>query len=70
MMTDEVTTTDALTVRRASDGWCVGDRDGGMVAGPFRTQADAWRWIDRRAEADLEMEETRRRISSSDAING
>ena len=37
------------TVIEADGGWHVADGNGVAIAGPFKTNADAWRWIDRQS---------------------
>ena len=34
-------------------GWCVVDDHGDDVAGPFASNADAWRWFDRLTDEEV-----------------
>ena len=34
-------------------GWCVVDDRGEVLAGPFETNEQAWRWVDRNNDADV-----------------
>lgn len=46
-----------MTVTRTDDGrWQVVDR-GAMLAGPFETMAEAWRWIDRSSGSPISKSE-------------
>ena len=39
--------------RPDGDGWCVVDDHGDELAGPFETNEQAWRWVDRNNAADI-----------------
>jgi hypothetical protein len=41
---------------------CVADADGHIVAGPFPTNAEAWRWVDLNTDAGLEYQDRFNRI--------
>ena len=45
-------------------GWGVED-NGKLIAGPFSTNAEAWKWIDERDGRAAIMEDTRRRIGNA-----
>ena len=38
--------TDGMRVDEGAEGWLVVGAEG-VLAGPFATQAEAWRWLDR-----------------------
>jgi hypothetical protein len=45
-MLREDAATAGMSVDQTTEGWCVVGPEG-MCAGPFATQAEAWRWLDR-----------------------
>jgi hypothetical protein len=53
-----------MTVRRANDGWLVLS-DAGVVSALCPTNRDAWRFIDRMSEPEIEMENRRLRIATA-----
>ena len=53
-----------MDIIKTAAGWVI-EHDGNPVAGPFKTNADAWKWIDARDRIACDMEDTRRRIGSA-----
>ncbi|CAB5219867.1 hypothetical protein UFOVP231_1 [uncultured Caudovirales phage] len=51
-----------MKVVAQEDVWVVLTSNGDQIAGPFPTQAEAWRWVDRNHWEDCEMESTRVRV--------
>lgn len=60
----EVTESDAMTVVETPAGWGI-DSGGKMIAGPFKTNAEAWKWLDERDSQSSEMDERKRRIGNA-----
>lgn len=50
-----------MEVIERKDGFIVTDGKT-ILAGPFRDDAEAWRWLDNHSAADLEMTDTYNRI--------
>lgn len=48
-----------MRVAEQGDGWSVVDDHGDVLAGPFETNASAWRWIDRNDARDVDTENRR-----------
>ena len=51
-----------MRVVAVEDIWVVLASNGDQIAGPFSTQAEAWRWVDRNDQQDNAATETYVRI--------
>ncbi len=56
---------DYIVKPNAAGQWNITDYSGAVIAGPFRSNAEAWRWLDRCDPNAVADDEQRKRIGAA-----